>query len=121
MAEDNRGSRKPTSGTVDVPSGDSSNFDVIDLRAEATMALQEINVDYDSSATSGVTVEIYDEPEAVTTGNESDLVDKLRLGAGEVREPDMTYRDIEDGVLVTTGGGQDAALTVTVGGYIISG
>jgi len=121
MVDDNRGSRKPVSDTVDVPSGDSSNFDVINLRAEESMSLEEITVDYDAGAGTAATVEIYDEPDGTSSGSESDLVDKFRLAAGGEKNPDMEWRDIENGVLVTTGGNQDAAITVTVGGYILSG
>lgn len=121
MVDDNRGSRKPVSDTVDVASGDSSNFDVINLRSEESMSLEEVRVDYDDSGTTAATVEVYDEPDGTSSGSESDLVDKFRLAAGGEKNPDMEWRDIQDGVLVTTGGGQDAAITVTVGGYILSG
>jgi hypothetical protein len=121
MVDDNRGSRKPVSDTVDVPSGDRTNYDVLDLRDEESMSLEEIRVDYDGNGTTAATVEIYDEPDGTSTGNESDLVDKLRLAAGGEKNPDMEWRDIENGVLVTTGGNQDAEITVTVGGYILSG
>jgi len=119
--KDSRTSRKRESGTADIPSGDASNFDPIVLDDEESMSLEELRIDYDDSGGAAVTVEVYDEDDTVGSGAESDLIDKFRLAAGEDRNPDMVYRDVEDGVLVTTDGSHDAVITITAGGYIISG
>lgn len=121
MAEDSRESGRPDSGVATVPGGDGTLFFPLSLRGEETLSPQEIKIEYDSAGTTATVLEVYDEPSDTVQGDESDLVDRFYLNAGDRINSDMVYRDIEDDVVVTTDGSQDAEITVTVGGYIVTG
>lgn len=121
MTEDPRHSRRPVSGTADIPSANSSNHAVVDIDDEQTMSIEELRIDYDDGATTDAVVEIYDDESSTTSGNESGLLDKFRLSPSDNRNPDIVYRDVEKDIIVTTGGNQDGVITVTVGGYIVAG
>lgn len=121
MTEDGRTSRTPESGTVDIPSGDSGNYTALELTDEQSFSLEELRVDYGGGGSASTVVEVYDDDSSTTSGSESDLVDKYRLTSGEEKNTDMVYREIEEDVIVTTSGNQDDDITVTVGGFIVSG
>ena len=121
MTEDSRESGRRVSSTVDVASGDGSLFTALSLRDEETLSLEEIKVEYASSGSVAEVLEVYDEPEAITPGDEEDRVEKFHTQPGDRINPDMVYEDVENDVLVTTDGNQDAEITVTVGGYIVTG
>ncbi len=121
MAEDTRGSRQRRSETIDIPSGDPDLHTAINIRDEQIMSVEEIRVEYDNGGSSSAIVEVYDEDEDVIPGEQDDMIDKFRVQPGDRRNPDMVWQDAEEDVLVRADGGQDAEITVTVGGYIVSG
>lgn len=121
MTEDSRESGRPDSGVATVPGGDATLFFPLSLRTEETFSPQEIKVEYDDGGGTPAVLEIYDEPSNINQGDESDLVDRFYINSGDRLNPDMVYRDIEDDLVVTTDGNQDAEVTVTVGGYIVTG
>lgn len=121
MASDDRGSRQRRSGSVDINAGDAGLYTLIELRDEQTMSVEEIRADYGSGDSAKTFVEIYDEDSDVTPGEQTDMIDKLRLQPGDEKNPDMVWQDAEDDIIVKANGNQDAELTITVGGYIVSG
>jgi len=121
MVEDERGSRKPRSATLTLSSGASSPATAIDLRDEERMAVEEMRLQYDSGGTTAALVEVYDEPDGTTAGNLNDKVDEFRLQGGDEANPDMVWEDIEDDIIVLPDGNSDGAITVTVGGFTVSG
>jgi len=121
MVTDNRGSRKPRSGVVTLSSGSNSPTSIVSLRDEEAMSVEEIRMQYDSAGTTAAVVEIYDEPEGTSAGDLSDKVDEFRLTSGDSPNPDMEWEDIEDDVILYADGNSDAEITVTIGGFTISG
>lgn len=121
MVEDNRVSSRPETGIAEVASGSSSNFVALDLRDEQTFVIEEVFVQMKFGGSTGGVIELYDEQESVQPGAETDRIDKFYVEAGDRVNPDMVYEDVEDGIIVTADGNQDAEVTVTVGGYMISG
>jgi len=121
MVDDNRSSRKPRSAVVTLSGGASAVTTALDLRDEERMSLEEIRMQYDTGGSTNALVEIYDEPDGTAQADLSDKVDEFRLAPGDDANPDMEWEDIEDDVILLPDGNSDDAITVTVGGYTISG
>lgn len=121
MAEDNRESGRPQSGVVNIPSGNSDLHTVVELRDEETLSVSEMSIEYAGGASNEAVVEIHDEPSSTNNGNESEMIDKFHVSPGDTVNPDMVWSDVEEDVLVTTDGNLDGEITVTVGGYKVTG
>lgn len=121
MVEDGRSSRKPRSEVATVSSGASSPQTAIDLRSEETLAIEEILLQYDAGAGTPAVVEVYDEPDGTAQGDLSDKIGEFRLSSGDTINPDMVWKDVEDDVVLLPDGNSDDAITVTIGGWTISG
>lgn len=121
MTEDNRSSSRPDTGTVDIAGSNSDNHTLIQLRDEETLSLKELTIHYDASGGNEAVVELYDNDSSTNSGNEDDRVYKAHISPGDDLNPDMVFRDIENDLLVTTSGNQNAEITVNAGGYKITG
>lgn len=121
MTEDSRSSSRPDGDTATVPSGDGGIHVALSLRDEETLSLDEIEVEYDDAGSTNSVLEVHDEDENINSGDEDNLVDRFYLTPGDRVNPDMVYPDVENDIVVTTAGNQDAEITVTVGGHIVTG
>ena len=118
MTEDSRKSGVPSGDVQIIPSGDGGLHTAVDLRNEETLSIAEIEVQYEASGTNEAVVELHDEPDSTTGGNEDNLIEKFHISPGETINPDMVWPDVENDVLVTTAGNLDAEIVVTIGGYL---
>lgn len=121
MTEDSRQSSRPVSDVTDVASGSGSAVSGLTMRGEETLSLEEVVVEYSPAGTVNATIELYDESDGTSAADASDRVDKFHISPGDSLNPDMVYRDVEDGVLLVPDGTQDGEVTVTVGGHIVTG
>lgn len=121
MVEDERGSRKPRGSVVTIATGSGSVITAINLREQESLSLDQLRMQYSGDGGVEVLVEVYDEPDGTPSGSLNDKVDEYRLSPGEDANPDMVWEDIEDDLLLMPDGSSDAPITVTVGGYTISG
>ena len=121
MVEDKRSSGRADSNVAEIPGGDGTLFFPASLRAEERLSIEEIKVEYSGSGTTATVVELYDEPSDITGGDEEDLIDKFYVESGDRINPDMVWAEVEDDLVVTADGNQDAEITVTVGGFLVTG
>lgn len=122
MAKDIRESREPRSGAEVFASGDSGTAkDVLTIRDEATLSLNDISATYSGSGTTEANVAIYDEPEGTIAGNLSNLVDRYELSPGDTLDRvGVDREDIEDNVVVLVSNNDDD-VSVSFGGKLVSG
>jgi hypothetical protein len=122
MAKDIRESREPRSGAVVFASGDAGTAkNVLTIRDEATLSLNDISVTYSAAATNHANVVIYDEPEGTASGDLSDMVDRYELSPGDsVDRVGVDREDIENDVVVVVSN-NDADMSVSFGGKLVSG
>lgn len=119
MAEDSRTTSKKDSETISVPSGNGDVQDVIELGAEETLSPEYIKVDYSGSGTSTAEVVFYDESVGTGTGSVADERERQFVDGGDTEVLDgLTLEDFENGVVVQADGAQDAAINITVGGFL---
>jgi len=119
MVEDSRETSKKDSNTISVPSGDNSVQDVIELGAEETLSPEYLKVDYSPAGTTTAEVVFYDDPIGTGSGDVSDERERQYLSGGDTLVlDDVTLEDFENGVLVLPDGAQDAAINITVGGFL---
>jgi len=121
MVEDSRGSRKPRSEVVTIGAGANTPIEALSLRDEERFSIEQVRVQYDPSGTVASTLELYDTSEEGGSFTLDDAVDTFIMSAGEEKNPDMEWDDIEENVVASPDGNSDAPIVVTIGGYIISG
>lgn len=122
MPKDNRTSQRVTSDTTTISGGDSTTNTVVGLNDEQTLAIGYLKVEYAGSASAETVVEVYDEDEATTSGNLSDVIDSFILNPGDrviLEEP--FYSEIEHDLVAAGDGNSDGAVKVTAGGPLITG
>lgn len=121
MVSDERTSREPVNGTVEIAAADASLNTLIDLDAGETYALDTIRLQYLESGTEEAVVEVYDLDDDADLSDATDPVDRLVITAGEtVEDVDTVWSDFENGVTLLTNGDNDAPIHATVGGHIIT-
>ena len=121
MVEDKRESGRADSNVAEIPSGDDTLFTPASLRREERFSIEELKIEYSGDGSTSAVLMLYDEPSDTTSGNEEDLIDKFYIEAGDRINPDMVWAEVEDDLIVTTEGNQDAEITVTVGGFLVTG
>lgn len=121
MVDDARSSRKPKSAVATLAAGSNSAVTLADLMAEEAMSIEQLRMQYDANGTTEAVVEVYDDSDGTAAADLEGKVDEFRLSPGDDTNPDMEWKDIEDDIILLADGNSDAAVTVTVGGYILSG
>ena len=121
MVSDERTSREPVNGTVEIAAADASLNTLINLDGGETYALDTIRLQYLQSGSVETVVEVYDASDSADLADLSDPVDRLVITAGEtVDDVDTVWSDFERGVTLLTEGDNDAAIHATAGGHIIT-
>lgn len=121
MVSDERTSREPVSGTVEIAAADASLNNVVDLDDGETYALDTIRLQYVTGGTAETTVEVYDLTSDADLADANDPADTFVITAGEtVDDVDTVWSDFEGGVTLLTEGDNDAAIYATVGGHIVT-
>jgi hypothetical protein len=119
MVEDSRTTSRKDSEVVTVASGDGDVVDVIELGTEETLSVEYFKVDYSPAGTTTAEVTLYDEYIGTTSASVADDREKQFVAGGDTEVNDsIVVEDFENGVVVQTGGSQDADINVTVGGYL---
>lgn len=122
MAEDPRDSRTPKSGWAQFGSGDSgTSKDVIVLRDEETLALNDYVASYSQAGTVNATVELYDDDAGTAEGDLENQMTSLEIAAGTTQAITGISRDDIDKDLVAVVRGNDDQVSITAGGHIVTG
>lgn len=120
MTTDERKSREPLSGSVEVASGNQGPISVLVLAGEEELSVEYLKAEYPDDATTNTRVEFYDSDGTDTLGDLTDPIDVVPLVPGDRFQPEgVVYDDIEEGVVVVTDGNGDDSIPVTVGGYVV--
>lgn len=122
MAKDTRTSKEPVSGYAVWASGDSATSnDVATIRDEATISPEGILISYSDAGTTEATVELYDDEEGTSEANLSGQFGEVHVSPGEnLTLSDVVRGDISDDVVGVVRG-NDADISVSFGGHVISG
>ena len=122
MASDDRSSYKKRTAVLDLASGTSVVQTVENLRPEETFAIDYIKVEYDSGGGVASDLEFYDDPDGTSAGNLNNRFEKFKIQGGDrIIIDDVTYDDVEDDILINPDGNQDAEVTITVSGRVVTG
>lgn len=121
MADDSRKTSKKESASATLASGSTTVTTLMDLREEETLSIEWLKVEYADGGTTAGTVDMYDEPDGTASGDLNDLIDKFQVTAGQRQEYTPVYEDVEDDIVLEGDGNFDDEVTVTVGGYIVTG
>lgn len=122
MAEDQRKGRSTVQDYAEIAGGDGNPHTVFPLREEDTVSASFVKIEYADSATVADVLTLYDETDGTSSGDLSDDVDKFLLSPGDrIIIEDATYEDLNNGLIVQTGGASDGEIVVTVGGVKITG
>lgn len=122
MPKDERNSRRVTSDTQSIPSGDATTQSVVALDDEQTLAIGYLKVEYPDSATNETVVELFDEPDNTTSGNLADILERFILNPGDrvvIEEPFLS--EVEYDLVAAADGNSDAQVQITAGGPLITG
>lgn len=110
------------SGVVTIASGDGNTPQTaFTIPSDALFRLHRVKIEYEDAATATTNVELFDDADGTGAGNVSDRRDRFPN-----IDPDMSvteegpYRVFEEDVLAQTGGNQDADVTVTVYGEVLT-
>lgn len=122
MPEDTRNSQRVTSDTHTVPAGDATTQTVLPLNDEQTFSIGLLKVEYAGSATVESALTLYDDDETTTSGNLSDMIDRLILQPGDrIIIEDGFYSDVEEDLVAASDGNSDGEIQITVGGPLLTG
>lgn len=121
-------SKSTKSSFKTVPSADSNTLvEVLSLRDEETLDINDIKVEYSGGATvDNILVELHDEDEGNSVGDtsESDAFDVVEVANGDrVHLTDIERDHIEEAVMVVVdrvGSGVDGDMYITIGGELVT-
>lgn len=122
MVRDNRSSRSPKSGTVEFASGDAgTSKDTVLLRDEETFAINDYTVSYSASGSTNARVEFYDDDSGTAEADLGEELDAIEVSPDSVESQTHIARDDISKDLVVVVRNNDDDVTITVGGYVITG
>jgi len=120
MVTDERTSREPVSDNVELEAGETSAIFVLPVDTDVEISVDYVKVEYSDNGTAEAAVNLQDigvQQDNPSLDNPEDVF-YLMPGEETVLE-EVTYDDFENGVGINGDGNNDAAITVTIGGYVV--
>lgn len=120
MVDDSRTSRSPRSGNVSISAGSSgSSVDLISIRSEVSLSLEDLIVSYENSATNQTVIELYDDVEGTSAVNLSNRLFSFDLSPNDTLIlDDLDLSDISNDLIVVSTN-NDGEVNVNAGGLLV--